>query len=133
MKGSTSAASAWLQVSPAPTGSSKQTRYSVGSSQGTHLRSWLLLAQAPKLQLLHAPKTREDFWQTKFNQIVKGDVRNRDELLKQGRRVDELWEFGIRRPEVEKNWLLETILECNQKYVSWPDFSDRLALATSSR
>ena len=75
------------------------------------------------------PQTREDVRQTKFNQIVKSDVRNRDELLKQGRRVDELWEFGIRRPEVEKNWLLETLLECNQKYVSWPDFSDRLALS----
>ncbi|WP_339438482.1 MULTISPECIES: very short patch repair endonuclease [unclassified Pseudomonas] len=70
------------------------------------------------------PKTREDFWQTKFDQNVKRDIRNRDELLRSGWRVIELWECGIRGPDAGMNWLLETIPDCTQKYVSWPNFSD---------
>lgn len=68
------------------------------------------------------PKTREDFWRTKFHQNVQRDLKNRNELLKQGWRVFELWECGIRGPETELNWLLEAITDCNQKYVSWPVF-----------
>jgi DNA mismatch endonuclease (patch repair protein) len=34
----------------------------------------------------------EDCWQSKFNQIVKCDLRNRDELFKRGWRVVKLWQ-----------------------------------------
>jgi DNA mismatch endonuclease (patch repair protein) len=68
------------------------------------------------------PRTREEFWRTKFDQNVKRDARNKAELLELGWRVFELWECGIRRPEEEMNWLLDAVLDCNQKYVSWPDF-----------
>jgi DNA mismatch endonuclease (patch repair protein) len=57
---------------------------------------------------------------------VKRDIRNRDELLRSGWRVIELWECGIRGPETGMNWLLETIMDYTQKYVSWPNFSDLL-------
>lgn len=66
------------------------------------------------------PASREDFWRSKFQQNVKRDERNRAELLQQGWRVFELWECGIRKPEVEMKWLLEAILDRNQQYISWP-------------
>jgi len=66
------------------------------------------------------PASREDFWRSKFQQNVKRDERNRAELLQQGWRVFELWECGIRKPEVELKWLLEAILDRNQQYISWP-------------
>ncbi|WP_080757137.1 very short patch repair endonuclease [Ectopseudomonas khazarica] len=68
------------------------------------------------------PRTREEFWRLKFDQNVKRDLRNRNELLQQGWRVFELWECGIRKPEAEMNWLLEAVPDCNQKYISWPAF-----------
>ena len=68
------------------------------------------------------PRTHEEFWRTKFDKNVQRDLKNRDELLKQGWRVFELWECGIRGPETKMNWLLEAIVDCNQKYVSWPVF-----------
>jgi DNA mismatch endonuclease (patch repair protein) len=58
----------------------------------------------------------------KFDQNVERDLRNKTELLQQGWRVFELWECGIRGPEAEMYWLLEAVRDCNQKYVSWPDF-----------
>lgn len=69
------------------------------------------------------PSTRIEFWQTKFDQNVKRDLRNRNELLQQGWRVFELWECGIRGPEAEMDWLLEAVPDCNQKYISWPVFA----------
>ncbi|WP_460418084.1 very short patch repair endonuclease [Pseudomonas sp. microsymbiont 2] len=66
------------------------------------------------------PASREDFWRSKFQQNVKRDERNRAELLQQGWRVFELWECGIRKPEVEMKWLLEAIPDRNQQYISWP-------------
>ncbi|WP_123495803.1 very short patch repair endonuclease [Pseudomonas frederiksbergensis] len=68
------------------------------------------------------PRTREEFWRLKFDQNVERDLRNKTELLQQGWRVFELWECGIRGPEAEMYWLLEAVRDCNQKYVSWPDF-----------
>ena len=62
------------------------------------------------------------FWKTKFEQNRKRDLKIRKELLQQGWRVIELWECGIRRPEAEMNWLLESIPDSNQKYVSGPAF-----------
>jgi len=67
------------------------------------------------------PRTREEFWQLKFDQNVKRDIRQKNELLQQGWRVFELWECGIRRPEAEISWILNAIKDCNQKTVSWPD------------
>lgn len=78
----------------------------------------------PGCRYATTPKTREDFWQTKFDQNVKRDIRNRDELLRLDWRVIELWECGIRGPEAGMNWLQETILDCTQKYVSWPNYSE---------
>ena len=66
------------------------------------------------------PKSREDFWRAKFEQNVKRDIRNRNELLQQGWRVFELWECGIRRPEAEIQWLLKAVPDCEQRYISWP-------------
>lgn len=76
----------------------------------------------PGCKYATTPKTREEFWRAKFDQNVKRDARNRHELLSQGWRVMELWECGIRRPEVEILWLLEAVRDCNQKWISWPDF-----------
>lgn len=67
------------------------------------------------------PRSREDFWRTKFEQTVKRDMRNRNELLQQGWRVFELWECGIRKQEAEMKWLLEAVPDFNHKYVSWPN------------
>jgi len=64
---------------------------------------------------------------------MKYGLMNRGDLLKLGWRVVELGDSGIHRLEAEMTWLLETIPECNQKYVSWPYFSDHLALTFSSR
>mgnify|MGYP005613819621 FL=1 len=76
----------------------------------------------PNCKYATTPKTREDFWKTKFDHNVERDYRNRDELLRLGWRVIVLWECGIRQPESEMAWLLETISDFNQSYVSWPDF-----------
>jgi len=81
----------------------------------------------PGCKYTTTPKTRENFWQTKFDQNVKRDIRNRDELLRSGWRVIELWECGIRGPEAGMKWLLKTIPDCTQKYVSWPNYSDPFA------
>ncbi|MCO5365379.1 very short patch repair endonuclease [Pseudomonas alliivorans] len=66
------------------------------------------------------PKSREDFWRKKFEQNVERDIRNRNELLKQGWRVFELWECGIRRQETEIQWLLDAVPDGDQCYISWP-------------
>ncbi|WP_447787591.1 very short patch repair endonuclease [Pseudomonas germanica] len=68
------------------------------------------------------PRTREEFWRLKFDQNVKRDLRNRTDLLMQGWRVFELWECGIRQPIAEMSWLLDSVKDCNQKYLSWPIF-----------
>ncbi|MGN7741003.1 very short patch repair endonuclease [Pseudomonas sp. 22526] len=76
----------------------------------------------PECRYATNPSSREDFWRLKFEQNVKRDMRNRNELLQQGWRVFELWECGIRKPEAEMKWLLEAVPDCNQQYISWPDF-----------
>ncbi|MGV2833767.1 very short patch repair endonuclease [Pseudomonas shirazensis] len=78
----------------------------------------------PGCKYASTPKTREDFWQTKFDQNVKRDIRNREELLRLGWRVIELWECGIRGSEAGMSWLRETIPDCTQKYISWPNYPD---------
>ncbi|MDH0744844.1 very short patch repair endonuclease [Pseudomonas sp. GD03842] len=78
----------------------------------------------PGCRYTTTPSTREGFWRLKFEQNVKRDLRNRNELLQLGWRVIELWECGTRRPETDMHWLLETIPDCNQKFVAWPEFPD---------
>lgn len=67
------------------------------------------------------PRTRTAFWHQKFEQNVNRDIRNRDQLLKMGWRVFELWECGIREIETEISWLLDAIKDTDLKYVTWPD------------
>ncbi|HEK1770009.1 TPA: DNA mismatch endonuclease Vsr [Pseudomonas putida] len=67
------------------------------------------------------PRSREDFWHLKFEQNVKRDTKNRIELLKQGWRVFEIWECGIRKQETEMEWLLAAVSDCNLQYISWPN------------
>jgi DNA mismatch endonuclease (patch repair protein) len=69
------------------------------------------------------PRTREDFWQRKFAQNVARDTLNRSQPLGQNWRVIEIWECGIRGPESGLMWILESVRDCNQKYLSWPDLS----------
>jgi DNA mismatch endonuclease (patch repair protein) len=78
----------------------------------------------PGCRYATTPKTRAEFWEQKFDQNVERDLRTRNELLQRGWRVFELWECGIRGPEMDMNWLLETVPDCNQKFVSWPAFPD---------
>ncbi|HHX0983490.1 TPA: very short patch repair endonuclease [Pseudomonas aeruginosa] len=75
----------------------------------------------PGCRFATTPKTRAEFWKTKFDQNVARDTRNRIELLSTGWRVMELWECGIRGPEADLIWILEAIRDCNQKSISWPD------------
>nr|WP_074753021.1 very short patch repair endonuclease [Pseudomonas abietaniphila] len=77
----------------------------------------------PRCRYATNPRTREEFWRTKFDQNVRRDLRNKTALLELGWRVFELWECGIRKPEVEMTWLLEAVQDFNQKCISWPEFS----------
>ena len=70
------------------------------------------------------PRSREDFWRSKFEQNVKRDSRNRNILLEQGWRVFELWECGIRKPESELSWLLDSVRDHEKKYLSWPSYTN---------
>jgi DNA mismatch endonuclease (patch repair protein) len=76
----------------------------------------------PGCRFATTPSTRPEFWQSKFDQNVARDTRNKNALLTMGWRVLELWECGIRGPEAEMSWLLEAVPDCNQKYLSWPVF-----------
>lgn len=75
----------------------------------------------PNCRYATTPRTREQFWQEKFAQNVAQDARNRLLLLEQGWRVIELWECGIRRAESELLWIPDTIRNCHEKHLSWPD------------
>lgn len=77
----------------------------------------------PGCRYATTPRSREDFWRLKFEQNVKRDTRNRTELIKQGWRVFELWECGIRKPDVEMEWLFDAIPNFNREFISWPNIS----------
>ena len=79
------------------------------------------------------PRSREDFWQAKFEQNVKRDIRNRNELLQQGWRVFELWECGIRKPEAEITWLLEAVPSPDLQQISWPSCSSAHPVDTGAQ
>ena len=76
----------------------------------------------PGCRYATTPATRKEFWQSKFDQNVARDTRNKETLLAAGWRVIELWECGIRRPETELLWVLDAVRDSNQKTISWPDF-----------
>ncbi|SDP77342.1 T/G mismatch-specific endonuclease [Phyllobacterium sp. YR620] len=44
------------------------------------------------------PKTREEFWRTKFEGNVRRDAKVRDEALRLGWRVATVWECSLRKP-----------------------------------
>ena len=44
------------------------------------------------------PKTRQEFWQSKFAANIERDNRNRTDLLQLGWRVIVIWECELRRP-----------------------------------
>lgn len=47
-------------------------------------------------KLAYNPKTRQEFWESKFNSNVKRDARNREQLLESGWRVMTIWECLLR-------------------------------------
>jgi len=56
------------------------------------------------------PKSNEDFWLKKFNQNIKRDRKNRDDLIDLGWRVGLVWECALRNSvertsEKVKEWL----------------------------
>lgn len=75
----------------------------------------------PGCRFSTTPKTRFEFWQTKFAQNIARDVKTKADLEAKGWRVFELWECGIRGPESQMYWLFEAIRDCNQKSLSWPE------------
>ncbi|WP_426427191.1 very short patch repair endonuclease [Pseudomonas palmensis] len=76
----------------------------------------------PGCRYTTTPSSRKEFWYSKFEQNVKRDVKKRNELLDLGWRVFELWECGIRKRDLEMNWLLDAVQDLNQQYTSWPVF-----------
>lgn len=67
-----------------------------------------------------APATRPEFWQQKFRQNVERDARNREQLLKDGWRVIELWECGLRTLTPDLAWLYEFIRASKLPFIEWP-------------
>lgn len=82
----------------------------------------------PGCRYATTPSSREEFWRSKFEQNMKRDNKNRNELLQLGWRVFEIWECGTRKPEAEMNWLLEAVPDFNQHYISWPTLSAALSI-----
>ena len=66
------------------------------------------------------PATRPEFWQQKFHQNVDRDARSREQLLKDGWRVIELWECGLRTPAPDLAWLYEFIRGSELPLIAWP-------------
>lgn len=54
------------------------------------------------------PKTRVDFWKTKFEQNVRRDRKNEDVLVEGGWSVLTIWECETRKPEELKAKLAKT-------------------------
>lgn len=71
-------------------------------------------------QYATTPRTREAFWQLKFAQNVARDAKNRNALLEKGWRIFELWECGLRGPDDDISWLLESVPDKSLRYVCWP-------------
>ncbi|WP_259243168.1 very short patch repair endonuclease [Pseudomonas sp. BIGb0381] len=79
------------------------------------------------------PRVHEEFWRKKFNQNIARDARNKEKLLASGWRVFELWECGIRGPEAALLWIVDAIMDCNQKIVVWPELLSNHSLASAIR
>jgi DNA mismatch endonuclease (patch repair protein) len=59
------------------------------------------------------PRTREEFWRTKFEKNVERDIKVRDQALQLGWRVATVWECALRKPDhinrsasAVKEWLV---------------------------
>lgn len=52
----------------------------------------------PGCRFATTPKTREEFWRTKFEGNVRRDAKIRDEALRLGWRVATVWECSLRKP-----------------------------------
>lgn len=48
-------------------------------------------------KLAYTPKTRTEFWQTKFNKNVENDFKNKKLLIEQGWNVITVWECEIKK------------------------------------
>lgn len=74
----------------------------------------------PGCKYATTPRTREEFWRSKFAQNVERDAKNRNELLQNGWRVFEIWECGVRGRTADIGWLLEAVPDYSLKHISWP-------------
>ena len=50
----------------------------------------------PGCRLAYSPRSRVEFWQSKFARTVERDAQQRDALLGEGGRVATVWECGLR-------------------------------------
>lgn len=67
----------------------------------------------PGCRYASTPKSREEFWRTKFEGNVRRDMKVHDEVLRLGWRVATVWECALRKPDqidrsavAVKEWLL---------------------------
>ena len=68
-------------------------------------------------RLAYKPKSRKEFWQTKFEQNIARDKKAVEKLLAQGWRVMTIWECALRDSEL-RDLGLETIVEWIKS--DWP-------------
>ncbi len=59
----------------------------------------------PGCRFAYTPKSRQEFWQAKFDDNVRRDEHVRVRLSEMGWRVFVVWECGLRRPEVRERGL----------------------------
>lgn len=75
----------------------------------------------PGCRFATIPKTRQDFWLTKFAANQERDERVRGMLIKAGWRVLEIWECGLKSPGMGGlDWLPDYIIGQSSMY-SWPE------------
>lgn len=68
----------------------------------------------------YTPSTRVEFWGKKFRENVDRDDRNRELLLAAGWSVIELWECGLKKKELDLEWLYRYIKSPTSPFLSWP-------------
>lgn len=68
----------------------------------------------------YSPSTRTEFWEKKFRENVARDRRNRKLLLAAGWSVIELWECGLKKKELNLEWLYRYIKSPTSPFLSWP-------------
>ena len=78
----------------------RPTRHRSAQIQNRHLRSRLFLASAQRLQELHNPTHRQDFWLAKLNGNAARDKLHQRALKKLGWRVIVIWECEMRKDRI---------------------------------